>query len=389
MFTIIYDLKRFFMNYKQIIFIIAFSLGLSLFAGTAGAKLMYSDMLIEPFSVGIVDNDNSYETNLLYTNLQDMPSLKDYVKFIKLDEGKAKQMLINGEIAAYAVMPESFAMDIKQGVNSPLTVVSGNGLKASFIKLFINCNVEILSATQGSVYVVLDNAALQNGNSLYDKAFWDINLQFLSLYSARARMLSNTVVSATDKMPPLLYFTANIFIFFCMLNIAFVSNCFIVNNEKVLSKLSITGIPKIMPIISSTISGFIMHIFLCLTVIIPIILINEVKIYNYINILSFILFTFCLSAFSVLLSLITFENRIKGLIVFVFSFISLFVSGGIVPLSFLPGIFAVLKKFTLNGYAIAMVQNFVVKFGYVNFLPPLVLIFAVVMLLSFCLHLRR
>jgi len=362
-FIFLYDLKFFLRRGGRILGAALLAFAVCAAAGRAGSALIYGKSVFEPFSVAIVDQDNSYETNVLFTNLTDMQSLKGIVTFIRISEDDAKREMADGSVEAYIVLPKGFAADFENGANTPPVVVTAGGLKSELVKMFVNCAIGQLSASQAGVYVTLDAIRAHGGQALYDKAFQDINLTFVSLFFSRESLLKTSVISAAGTVPPGIFFIIHFFLFFCVLNTGFVSDCFC--GAGCYRRLKSAGVHSWFILISHAVSGMLLNAFLAAAVITALfvsgIFTGVTLTITAGRVLVVLTYIFALSALSVFWFALTDDRRIKGAAVFIFALLSLFFSGGLIPFSFLPSALAAAKKILFNYYAAAGFSGFFTK----------------------------
>ena len=363
-FIFIFDLKLFLKRGGRVLSAALLAFAVCAAAGRAGAGLIYGKSVFEPFTVAVVDQDNSYETNVLFTNLKDIKSLKGTVSFARLSEAEARQSLGGGDIEAYVILPKGFASDFENGANTPPSIVTAGGLKSELVKLFVNSAIGQLSASQAGVYATLDSVSANAGDqAMYSKAFQDINMEFISLFFSRESLLRADVVSAAGALPPGIFFVISFFLFFCALNTGFVSDCFI--GAGCARRLRGAGLPSWLALLSHTLFGMLLHTLLAASVIAALLasgVFEGAAVYFTAGrALGFGAVMLALSALSVFWFSLTEDRRVKGAAVFTFALLSLFFSGGLIPFSFLPSGFAAAKNYTFNAHAADAIGQFFVK----------------------------
>jgi len=361
-FIFLYDLKFFLRKGGRILSAALLAFAVCAAAGFAGSGLIYGQSVFEPFSVAIVDQDNSYETNILYTNLKDMQSLKGTVTFVRLSEDDASRELAEGGLEAYIILPKGFAADFENGANTPPLIITAGGMKSELVKLFMNCAIGQLSAFQAGVYVTLDDAGAA-GQNLYDKAFQDINLTYISLFFGRESLLKTDIASAAGSVSAGVFFITHIFLFFCLLNTGFVSDCFCGAGS--IRRLKNAGIPNWWVLLSHAASGMLLNALLMASVAAALFasgVFRDTRIYiSAGRMFGLFMFLLTLSAFSVFWFALTDDRRIKGAAVFVFALLTLFFSGGLIPFSFLPTGLATVKNFAFITHAADIFTGFFTK----------------------------
>jgi len=282
------------------------------------------------------------------------------VTFTHLDMDEAECEMAGGGIVAYIILPKGFASDFENGVNTPPVVKTAGGLKSELVKLFVNCAIGELSASQAGIYATLDYVAKTGDKALYSKAFQDINLSFISLFLSREAMVKAVTISAAGAVSPGIFLIVNFFVFFCVINTGFISGCFCGTGRG--PRLRGAGVPVPLIMISHLFSGMLLNTLLAAAVAAALLVsgLFQGTVIHMDAARAPILFAvvLSLSAFSVFWHALTADRRAGGIAVFSFALLSLVLSGGLIPSSFLPGKLASASIFTYNYYVSGVLTGF-------------------------------
>jgi ABC-2 type transport system permease protein len=105
---------------------------------------------VEPFSVAIVDEDNTLETKLLMKQYEESKDLQNVLSFEKTDAKTASERLAANEIAGMVIVPDGFTRGIRIGNNIPVTVIGNpeRPLQAELLQQVMVSNANLISSAQ-------------------------------------------------------------------------------------------------------------------------------------------------------------------------------------------------------------------------------------------------
>lgn len=112
--------------------------------------LLQDKQWVEPFSVAIVDEDNTFETKLLMKQYQESEELQNVLSFNKTDAGEASELLAANKIAGFVIVPDGFTKGIRHGKNIPVSVIGNpeRPFQAELLKQVMVSNANLISSAQ-------------------------------------------------------------------------------------------------------------------------------------------------------------------------------------------------------------------------------------------------
>ena len=139
----------------------------------------------------------------------EMEDIRQYCRFLAMEEDAALNALKAGEVTAVLALPEDFIQGVMRGDNPDLRlIVSGGRPLETLLLLWVGQSAsDILSAFQGGVYAVLELYGEDPPPGLTrDQVVLDINLRYIRLALGRGGLFQTEQVSATRALPiPLHY----------------------------------------------------------------------------------------------------------------------------------------------------------------------------------------
>lgn len=291
--------------------------------------------------IGVI-SENDKELNFFFS-LFESTNVGEKFNFFSTDEIEANAMLENDEITAYVIVPEEFLNSINTGENLPVTIVGNedNWVETKLVKLAINVAISYLTTAQAGIYATLDVARdLGISNSVIDdKILVPINLSYgMALMNFNSNFDEN-LTSAIGGNSLKDYYSFSAVIFLLMISISM----FIINIQEgitktMLNKYRLSGVSFKRVLFNKSIALFLVLTFCTL----PVFWIFKLKT---ILILSLVV--------SIAILIANLTNSSTGIISVLFiAFFTLFISGGIIPIVFLPDLFKVLARLTPNYWVI-------------------------------------
>jgi len=344
------ELKKYIYNIKLVLFcFVSFCLlgGLVLFTAN---KLTARQRLFEPFSIGVVDYDNSMESNLLISMFNKQEEVNETLALTKLSREEAQNKLLSGEIPAYLEIPSQFAEDIKVGRNSPFKLYGLSGqpsLQFAVSRLLSKAGIAFLSHSQAGIYATLDYA-YENGlpsQTINDEIVLPINLQFVARLLQYQDFLTEEKLSLFSGLSPVEYYVYGFSVYLLLLGaivlIRILKDSW---NPGIAARFHTAGFS------TANVQG--LRLFGLFTV--SLVCISPLA---YLLGCKIIFIALSVAAFALFASN-AFESQIScGLFLFIASSIMMLISGAIVPLAFLPEAFQTLKYFTIPHWVIQLSSN--------------------------------
>lgn len=198
-----YNLKIYLRDVKAWTVMLLAPVAIILLVSYGVAPSLESNLFVRPFTVAVVDQDDSFETRILVHHFTNTPAMEDLVTVKMTDYDQAMDLLEADEIAAAIIIPQGFVWNIERGRNLPITVIGSphRPLQSSLIRQMMQSGADLVTAAQSGVITVLDymaeaGASEAEMNRWYKRTVADFSFQSLG----RNRMLSVSTVSATGEV---------------------------------------------------------------------------------------------------------------------------------------------------------------------------------------------
>ena len=182
---------------------------LPLGAGRAAEYLLSQGVDFHGATLAVTAPEGDGTPRLLEGYMGEMEDIKQYCRFLAMEEDAALNALKAGEVTAVLALPEDFIQGVMRGDNPDLRlIVSGDRPLEPLLLLWVGQSAsDILSAFQGGVYAVLELYEEDPPPGLTrDQVVLDINLRYIRLALGRGGLFQTEQVSATRALPiPLHY----------------------------------------------------------------------------------------------------------------------------------------------------------------------------------------
>jgi len=347
--------RNFKLVYKMFLYIICI-LAVSFAISFCMIQVMNNLVAYEKIDVGIVVPDGEEGDRLkVFTQLiSTQQSVEDICNFVYMDEKEATYSIANGDIEAAIIFGSSFIEDVMTGVNTPARVLisSKSTLYSSVFFEEIANGVSLIKTGEAAIYSVTD-AYIAGYDMVISRSEMEDMLTNLYMEKAleRSSLMEDEVLSPFgDGSIEKYYIASFICIFMCFSGIIF-SYLYAKEDRTIRKKLVVNGIGNIKAAIVRIFSQAIVIAFLCAIVILFLRLLSNIfgismnidmNISMLINILSLSVFlsTFFYFSYSLV------NDSYKGAVfIILLSMIMIFLSGCILPISFLPDKLQVLSEF--------------------------------------------
>ncbi|MCL2698783.1 MAG: ABC transporter permease [Defluviitaleaceae bacterium] len=332
-----HEIKLLLTAYKKILFGVSF---LALFCAIviALAAALPGRMLFAPFTIGVVDNDNSQEITLLLEMLRNHESLGEIISFERMPPEDAAARLDADEIPAYIIIPEGFTQGIIIGENPPITLVGNESrvLQLAVTRLLVSAGVAFLTTSQAGIYSTLNYAHEQGmaWDEIIAFLMLPVNIEYMRALLAYNEFFVRTELSATDDIPPEEYYLNSVLLFLMYIFLITLVGA-IFTSPAIMRRWRMCGVPLIKIMLTK---------WIALWVLISIFLTPLMPFYGAVLLAVAVL----LSGLALMSAQLFASEQAAGLFLFTFAVVTLFVSGGALPLAFLPEIFGRLSVFIPN-----------------------------------------
>ena len=327
-----FEAKKYILAYKKFaLWLVAASIACFLLYLGAGV-LLDRDSLFEPFSIGIVDSGDSPEIRYVFDIFDGIIG----IEYLSIDE--AREMLARGDIPAYAVLPEGFAQDILYGRNKPFAL-HGNReypLRLALTRLLASGAVAFLSSSQSGIYATLDFAEEQGLSYSFIDTYIlvPINVAYVRYLLEYDNFYSHQIIPLADG-DPLLYFTIVFAAFLLVVGLLAFNKSINEYTPAIYARYRLAGWSRLK------INCFrLLGLFIVYGAIISALFLTIAAMTEWMTLPAAfargLALGACISAFG-LAGASMFNNEAAcGIFILMSSFIMLVVSGGVIPLAFIP-----------------------------------------------------
>lgn len=353
-----YDLKHYFNSKTALLAMTILPILTILAAVKISTALLVNHSFVAPITLLIVDEEESFYTNLLIQNIIETPSLQNNIEIIKTSKEEGPKLLDKNEAAGMVIIPNQFTTNMQNGIYEPLIVIGNYNkpLQATMIKEGMESVTNLMSAAQSAVFTVCDYARENKVSPKeLDLIFKTSALSFSSKALGRDQIFSETIKTPWMDMAPIYFYFSSVLVLF--ISLYGLQGMYLYINErqnKLTTRIRTIGIPlwKIILAkwISLTLFLFIQAgIILGLSIILKLFKINgELKL----GLLVLLIICSCISSFILLISSLSKNDYIGSMAIFIISILGVFLGGGIVPYAYMPTFIEQLGKLTMNHWAV-------------------------------------
>lgn len=163
-----------------------------------GLKLLSKNY--SPFILAIADDSGDPALAGFIAYLGETDGMRSHTRFIKTDSEQARSMVAQGRAAAALILPEGFLESVDTGDNlSPLLIFSmSRPLETLGVSVLIESAASMLSNAQKGIYLT-DSiyGAINPAEPEYEKMIWDINIKYMNWVSNRGDMFQRRLILPT------------------------------------------------------------------------------------------------------------------------------------------------------------------------------------------------
>ena len=357
------DLKLLGSHYKRLFLFMVQMVILCLAIGIAGSHILYANHVVEPFSLAIVDLEDSKWTHMIIDTINHMETVTELCSIQVLDKDEAKAKLKEGEVTAIITIPEHFVEDVMTGKNTPITLERRDStlLEGAVISKLVSAGTKLLSASQAGIYTTLDayeTFGIDEGRS-WDSLVQEINIIFVKEILGRSSMYVQEEVVSTRLISPLEHYILSGLIVMLLLSLMLSLDCVVMLNKKenlmryrvsrMKASYLVSGKLLSLSIFMLGIETFILGSLAVLSKLFSLEMNWQL---SWQGILGVFLVAISISGVGLLIGLIFGEKEAYSLFIFLIAIVMAFLSGGIIPHAYLPERISYLGYFTYNGYAL-------------------------------------
>lgn len=210
----------------------------------AASKMLYGEAAVGRITVGVVLPDNDLVSKKLVGMLGSLDSVKSICDFQYMDEDQAIKQLKNGTIYGFMSVPKDFVQSIMNGTNTPVTItLPGDGtLESGIFKELTQAGARTLGSAQAGIYAggrLLETYGLESSIGQLEL---DLNRIYMDYSLPRGDYFKTVRVSATNDVEPLAFYGISAFVLYLLLAAIPVSGYLAPETRVMSQKLSLIGV---------------------------------------------------------------------------------------------------------------------------------------------------
>lgn len=303
----------------------------------AASRLLYGDATLKRVTVGVVLPEEDRIAKQLVRMLGTYDSVRSVCEFSYMDGDEAGRQLQSGEIFGILTVPEGMVQGIMDGTNIPVTITlpQGNALENRVFKELTGAGARTLGSAQAGIYAgdqLLVNCDLAEGISMLEA---DLNRIYLAYSLPRADLFERQRVSATGDVDTLQFYGISAFVLYLLLAAIPVSGYLTPESRVMSQKLSLAGIGP-WSATAARLAG--LGVLLMAAALPAVLGALKFEVLDFSWLLIPALAAVCLAAAALILFFYEAAGTLLGgvMLLFLGAVLLLFLSGGFLPLVFLP-----------------------------------------------------
>ncbi len=348
---LINDIKLVLSDWKMLVIIFAMPVLLILYFSYAVYPVLKEDTVVQPVSVAVVDKDNTIESRILISQLEEIELIG---KIHRVSEEESLSLIDENKIAAAIIIPEGFVSSVVSGDNKSISIL-GNVKKeqqAMIIKTLITGAANIVSSGQAVLYsyykfVTETGVARDELNREFDTLTQDIIMKSLD----RNSVVSEIKTYPGDNLTATEYYTASLLALFLLFSAVPVSRFLLTERIwGIRSRLATTNAGGVRILTSKLIVSLLISIFQM-----SLIIFITSKIFKnywgagfFIISAVFISGVFAVSCWSLFVLVVSRDQRQFEIIRSMGILLMALIGGSIYPIAKMPDKIRALSTFTIN-----------------------------------------
>lgn len=348
------DIRLFLKDWKACILLLVLPFAFICFFTYALTPYLNKSSFIEPFSIALVDKEDTAQTRMLTRQIDEMSIFKEV---LRISEADALSKLSEGSVASVIIIPQGFTESIAAGVNKSVTVIGSGSkpLQSFVVKSLMQSAANLVSAAQSAITTIYhyNEEAGIKGRDL-DNQFNDSTMYFFLEALGRGEIFSQIETGTNFNLTPAEYFTAALLVIFAMFAGMPGMKMMVAERTSGISKrLAVSPVRMWQVVLSKLIVSFIILVIQFGIII----LLTSMVFKNYWGapVKSILLLlgglVFAISAWSVFVSSISRTSASADAIGNLGILAMAVIGGSIYPLSSMPEFVRFFSKFTINRWA--------------------------------------
>lgn len=304
-----------------------------LVAGKTVGNILTKGVDFEYMTIGVVAPEGDDTPALIEKYAGKLRDVREYCTFLALSPEETDSALVSGTVSAVLSLPAGFLSGVMDSTNPDVVLIlpSDAPLKALLACSAGSAAADMLSAFQLCIYSVLDSYDQSTVTTLSrEDVIFDINLKCISWTLGRENCFTYRTVNSTGSLSPVLHYTLSLLAYLSIACAPLVSVLYDKSNLNAQRRLRAVG--------HGTFACWLSAIIAVMMLLFPVLF--AIMCLCGVNIVTALYSAAVWSLFSVceyaLFSLLFTSVSGCGTAAFLFSFVSLFIAGGILPPILLP-----------------------------------------------------
>lgn len=310
----------------------------------SAGMVLYRDEIVNQISIGVVLPADDSLAQTAIRMLTSLDNVKDVCDFKYIDEATGRAELASGSLHALMLVPEGFVEGVMTGVNTPVTMVlpERSGVESLIFREMADSGARTLGVAQASIYAVDELCIAYGLPNEIRRAEEELNRIYFAYALPRTEYFREYRVSATGDVNVIWYYgmsAAVLFLFLCGIPLAPLCRR---DRPVLVKKLQGIGISTGLQVFAKIIAVAFLLILISGAGVSCLICLKVIR-YSQAYLLSVLLACFTVAAVIVMIYAITKSQMASVMCLFWLSVGMVFLSGGFIPLVFLPEAFRDLK----------------------------------------------
>ena len=349
-----YDLKNYLHSKKAFLMMLILPILAIITAVQISTTLFVNHSFINPITLVIVDQEQSFYTNLFIQKITETPSLQQNIEIIKTSEEEGYKLLKENKAGGMVIIPDHFTSNMQESIFDPIIVIGNHKkpLEATIIKEGMESPTNLMSAAQSAVFTVVHygmehELTPEQVDQVFQKAAISFSLKALG----REQIFSQTIKTPwMDLEASYFYFSSILILFLSLYGLQGMYFYISERENKILTRIISTGVPLWKIILGKWIS-LTLFLFIHANIIVwacKIMKLFEISGEMGLGILLLLITCSCISSFILMISMVSKNSYLASMIIFGVSLLGVFLGGGLIPYTYMPNFMEQFGKFTMN-----------------------------------------
>ncbi|WP_026906395.1 ABC transporter permease [Paucisalibacillus globulus] len=297
----------------------------------------------EPLQIGLVDLDQSSETEMVMKLLADSSQLGDFIHMRQVTMSEAERMMDQDELVAYILFPESFTKKLYNGESVDVSVVGhpNRQMESYFIKELVDSAARHISSSQANILTINYFAKqLDMNTETRNQIVLEQFNEFLLYAIGKDNMLEQNILSNNVTTSPKEYFSLATGYFVLTIWIFIIYQILLrEQSSEIQTRMKLYGVTAFQQLIARIIITFIFTSLLGTLLFIGIIHSFEFDISQGNHLRMFLLISIFTLSFLFILAIIETiirSKKLRLLVQFILTAVLLLASGSLIPDIYLP-----------------------------------------------------